>query len=157
MTTIVYHDGVMACDSQFNDNGVIVGHNTKIHTTRTFVLGMAGDADDREFAGWIKASVRSPKSLPTRKELRDFASEHNGDYVFILVFRNGQRVFLGSVNESDTEIYEVDNRRPAAIGSGAQFALGHLAFRQNGTAIDAVAAACRLDPMSGGAYYEEHV
>jgi ATP-dependent protease HslVU (ClpYQ) peptidase subunit len=138
MTTIVYRDGEMACDSQSTTTSEAGGSRAfkcvKMYRKGRSIVGLAGET----FAGlvfldWLDSGQDPPDRLI------------DGDADFTaLVLRPGKR------------LYEYDrwcraeriNQRFYAVGSGAKAALG--ALHMGASARQAVRIACKIDPYSRG-------
>lgn len=144
MTVITYRDGTLACDSCWNDDGLITSSATKITRLPYGKLyGAAGDCDDRGLLELLRP-VQVPAELPTRRTLEELRS----DISALLIFCEPQlRVFVvdccppGKADEV-SGIYEV--RGPfIAVGSGRDVAMGAMAYGAG--AVEAAHAACEHD------------
>lgn len=142
MTTIVYHDGVLASDSQ-----VTAGDARKFRCEKLYrvdvkgveaLVGLAGGAfDGLAFLDWLVGDKPEP---PQR------LIDGEADFTAVMLNRYG--------------LFEFDKwcrpdkvlERFYAVGSGASAALG--ALHMGATARQAVEVACRIDPFSGGPIVE---
>ena len=145
MTIISARHGVMACDSCWNDNDLVVVLATKLEKLPSgAIIGMAGDSDGRELVA-LCAHVKTEKSLPTVKQLAEIRSDTKS----ILMFPNGDMWVLATsrkqVEHDDYEvgIWKIAGVPYAAVGSGADIAMG--AFFKGATAAEAAQAACKHD------------
>jgi len=145
MTVIAYRDGVMACDSCWNDRGTIDTLGNKIVRLKSgALLGQSGDNDVRELIGLLQ-HVKTPQTLPSRSQLIALRADFDG----LLVFKKN-RIFriattcklIETLEEEDIGVWEI-SRPFAAIGSGGDFALGALAAGKS--AREAAALACRFN------------
>lgn len=147
MTTIAYRDGTMACDSCWQASHVQTTSLNKIDRFASGALfGSAGDGDIRALQVLLD-KVRSIEKLPSRAELAALKCDVEG----ILVFPNGQVAMIaispGGADRNNLDHYDAQiwpaNRGLAAVGTGAELALGAMAAGKN--ARHAVAIACRFD------------
>ena len=144
MTAIAYKDGLMACDSAWSDEQYLVTRATKIvRLPSGTLLGEAGDDDSRAFRELL-SRVKTPKGLPSRKQLLELQM----DYCAILVFPRG-RIFHIQVDEPSDHnklshwtggIFEIGESYHA-IGTGKEHAV--TAMECGKSARDAVYAAIR--------------
>jgi ATP-dependent protease HslVU (ClpYQ) peptidase subunit len=150
MTTVCFRDATMASDSKCTDGwGAFTTKTRKIDRLASgALLGQAGDADAREIIKLLSAA-KKPEDLPSRAELAATKTDFDG----ILVFPSGEVFYIyvyvldhGSEVEWTGQVLEVQEGM-AAVGSGAQFALGAMAAGKS--AADAVAIACHYDSASG--------
>lgn len=151
MTTIAFDGATMAGDSCWSLNGTVDSLATKIRRLSSgALLGGAGDNDARAFERLLD-KIRTPAGLPSRSDLLAMRCEYRG----LLVFPRG-RIFKiattqaseahwDGVSEDDLGIWEI-NMRIAAIGTGADLALGAMAAGKS--AREAVRIACRFDLAS---------
>lgn len=138
MTTIAYRDGVLAADTQVNNDGVRVGTVQKVHRRADGHMA-AGSGDfsyTQRFIAWFLAGEQGDPPLPCRDG--DQRDEGQG-----FIFRpSGEIVcFEGSGPNTLTAPYW-------AQGSGRDFALGAMAH--GAAAEEAVRAAMRHDVWTGG-------
>jgi ATP-dependent HslUV protease subunit HslV len=133
MTVVAYRAGVLAADTAIWRGTLLAGHRTK------FVAGPKGElaaaagstADARRFEGW----VQSGRKRKFRAEWEPF------DALLVLACGSIQRVAC------DGTLFEVDAEW-AAIGSGAEIAIGALAAGAD--AAQAVAIAIDHHAQCGG-------
>lgn len=138
MTTIAYRGGVLAADTQVNNDGARIGTVQKVHRRDDGHLA-AGSGDfsyTQRFIAWFLAGEDGEPPLPTRGD--DGRDEGQG-----FIFRpNGQVVSLeGSGSNTMAAPYW-------AQGSGRELALGAMAH--GASAEEAVRAAIAHDVHSGG-------
>lgn len=147
MTTIAFRDGVIACDSCWSYQGGIDTLSSKIMRLKSgALLGQAGANDARPLVALLQ-QVKTIRSLPSYEVLLNIRCEFEG----LLVFPRGKMVKIATTFRSpenwtddgdDLGIWEIEGDF-AAIGSGAQFAIG--AMEMNASARQAVRIACRRD------------
>jgi ATP-dependent protease HslVU (ClpYQ) peptidase subunit len=145
VTTIAYDGrGQLASDSCWAWGNTQTTSMIKLRRLSSgALLGVAGSLDDRSVVALLD-KVRAPDKMPSRAELAATRTDFQG----LLVFPRGKVlvVCIEPVNEDghhyDAEVFEV-NRGPAAVGSGADFAMGAMAAGK--TAREAVAIACKYD------------
>lgn len=137
MTVIAYKDNVMACDSCWSNNGVVVNLADKIiRLSSGGLLGEAGDSDTREIIALLD-KVKKPAQLPAREQIAKLGI----DYEALLVLPDGQiwNVFA-DIDKKDYGVYRV--RRPfIAVGGGKEVAIGSMAA--GASAPTAAAIACQ--------------
>ena len=139
----------MAADSRCTANRTIIGKAKKIYRLSNGGLyGHSGDPDCRAIVELLD-KVKSPKMLPSRKELAATQCDARG----IWVFPRGQAFYLDvdmdeklGVERWNSSLLEVSEDF-AAVGSGCDMALGALAH--GASAERAVHIACRFDVGSG--------
>lgn len=149
MTTVAYRSGIMAADSRCTAHKTVVGRIRKIYRLSNGGLyGHSGSADFRSILELVD-KIKSPKFLPSVKEIAATQCEARG----ILVFPRGQAFYLDVDQESKSgadrwtgSIVEISEDF-AAVGSGSDIALGALAH--GASAERAVGIACRFDVDSG--------
>ena len=133
MTTIAYKDGVIAYDSRVTDGGYITDDNFNkrfdVDGVSFFLTGCITD-----YASLIDAYFGGK---PRR---------HIDCKAF--VYDNGEVFECGVSGASGLWKYRMRLDNPAAIGSGAQFALAAMFLGE--PASDAVALASKLDSATGG-------
>jgi hypothetical protein len=147
MTTIAAKDGVMACDSCWTDSNGLYGTSlTKIIRLKSgALLGEAGDVDNRAVVKLLQG-CKTFDQLPTALELAATCANSTS----LLMLSNGEMasIYIGRID--GTTAYEASvwkvNRGGAAVGSGAQVALG--AMDSGKSARQAVEIACRRDVNS---------
>lgn len=134
MTTIVWRNGVLASDSRSTYGGdtINLGNLKKIHRLKSGGLA-AG-------CGTTAAITRIIAAIDTKAE---YVPKAQGTIV-VEVKPGG----LISVHEADGT-FTVPQTGFYAWGSGMAAALG--ALHAGASAAEAVAAACKVDPLSGGA------
>lgn len=124
MTVVAYRDGIMCADSRTTQGNTIIGTTTKIHRLDSGALfGVAGDEESRELHRLVN-KVKTSNKLPSSKELKELGQT----YTALLVFPSGEgwRFDIGR-NDEDGEYGSVTRLGVyAAVGSGANFALGAL-------------------------------
>lgn len=147
MTTIAYRDGTMACDSCWQANHVQTTSMTKIVRLASGALfGSSGDGDIRTLQVLLDR-VKDFGKMPSRAELSALKCEVDG----ILVLPHGHIMMIsiapGGADHNNFDHFDAQiwpaNRGLAAVGSGAELALGAMAAGKN--ARSAVAIACRFD------------
>jgi len=134
MTTIVYRDGVLAGDTQVSEGSYPVGFQTKVKRFRGLLYGSSGsDGLTVAFERWLRAGMHGePPPLKGANATADFYIFPGGD---LCVWFHADGV---------TAI-----RAPwFAFGCGSSFAKGALVMGAG--AVEAVKAACALDPWTGG-------
>jgi|OM-RGC.v1.025169732 20S proteasome, alpha and beta subunits len=132
MTTIAFRDGVLATDTLIVDGRTICGHAVKIsRSPRGDIGGLAGNLSDMTaFIAWLKSGA----------DIRDLPCAKKSDG--LLIRANGSMFW---VNDGVESLFSAPF---AAIGSGAPIAIG--AMEHGATAIEAVKAAIKHDPDTGG-------
>lgn len=136
MTTIVFRDGILAADGRITQNETIVGDNfTKIHVLADGgAVAMCGRPDECvPIIEWLKAVAAGEQAGPQPDVESSTLLHINGDGVVRLL--------------NDRHWIEIDEPFIAA-GSGSSAALG--ALHAGASAIEAVTAAIKTDPYSGG-------
>lgn len=139
MTTIAYKDGIMACDSAWSDESLVLTWRTKIiRLASGGLLGEAGDCDSRSVVTLFD-KVTTPARLPSRKELLDLAMEYSailvlpkGKIFHVVMERDGAH-WAGGLYEIGEQFFSV----------GAGYAHAFTAMECGKTARDAVVQACR--------------
>lgn len=133
MTTIAYKDGAIAYDSRVTDGGYIADDNFNkrfdVDGVSFFLTGCVTDyvkLIDAYFGG-------EPRG---RMDCKAF------------VYDNGDLFECGVSDPSGLWKYKMRLDNPAAIGSGAQFALAAMFLGES--ASDAVTLASKLDSATGG-------
>jgi ATP-dependent protease HslVU (ClpYQ) peptidase subunit len=148
MTTIAYKDGMMACDSCWTIGNIHVTSLSKITRLPSgALLGQAGDNDCREMENFL-SKVKTPRGLPTRKELLDLRLEYAG-----LLVLPSKHIFKITCREDPLDYkdevgFTPISRKFAATGSGNELAIGAMAAGK--TAREAVAIACEFDINTRG-------
>lgn len=131
MTTIVYRNGVLAADSQTTRNGSIcAGEVDKVHVLE--------DGRLAAFSGEVGAGSNFLRALKAGDDLPDLA----GDAIVVVVQKDG------TVHVHQDDLWFAETGEFFAWGTGLAPALG--ALHVGATAEEAVAAACKVDPNSGG-------
>lgn len=136
MTTIVFRDGILAADGRITHNDTIVGDNfTKIHVLADGgAVAMCGRPDECvPIIEWLKAVAAGEQAGPQPDVESSTLLHISGDGVVRVL--------------NDRHWIEIEEPYFAA-GSGATAALG--ALHAGASAIEAVAAAIKTDPYSGG-------
>lgn len=152
MTTIAYKAGLMACDSCWTLDDIVVTLKNKIYKLPSgALLGQAGDNDCREMEIFL-GRIKSPKSIPTRKALLELRLDFAGIWVL-----PGGDVFKVTCREDvldykDEVGFTPINRKFAACGSGNQMALGVMAH--GGSALEAVKIAADFDVNTRGPFHQ---
>jgi hypothetical protein len=136
----------MACDSCYAEDEMVITKKTKITRLVSGALfGQAGDSDARHVET-LFAHVKTPRGLPTRKQILELQIDFHG----LLVLPKG-RVYFITISPPDKEkshehwfggIDEISEGL-FAIGSGSAYAI--TAMECGKSAKDAVAFACRRD------------
>ncbi len=144
MTIIAYRHGIMACDSCWaTSEGLQEISLTKIRRLKSgALLGGAGEGDSRD-AELLLENVKHEKDLPLRSKLQELHLDWTG----LLVLPNGQ-VFTVATSDAPTKEYAevgvcVFNRGFAAVGTGAEIAIGAMAAGK--TAAEACKIVCDWD------------
>ena len=136
----------MACDSCYAESDMVITKRTKIvRLASGALLGSAGDSDSRH-VDVLFTHVKTPRGLPTRKQLLDCQIDYHG----LLVLPKGRVYFVAICQpEKDSPhghwtggIDEISEGYHS-IGSGSPHALTAMDFGKS--AKDAVAVACRRD------------
>lgn len=139
MTVIAYKDGVMACDSCWSDNGLVVNSANKIvKLSAGGLLGEAGDSDTRDIIRLLD-KVKKADQLPEREAI----SKLGIDYAAILALPDGTlwNVYA-DIEKKDYGLFPI--RLPfAAVGCGRQIAIGAMAA--GASAVQAASIACQWD------------
>lgn len=149
MTTVVFKDGVMACDSCYSYNGAVDTLSRKIYRLKSGgLLGQSGANDGRELIKLFE-HVRTPRHMPLLSKLLEIRL----DFLGLLVLPSGAMFKIATTFVSpdnwDTTLEKEDlgawqvEMPFAAIGSGGDVAIGAMAAGRN--ARQAVAIACRYD------------
>jgi len=122
---ICYRDGVIACDSAWQDDQVVLTYRSKIMRLPSgALLGAAGDDDTRAIEDLL-AKVKTPSGLPSRRQLLDLVIDYTG----LLVLPSG-RIFQVEITEPDEDgknnhwtggIMEIGENY-YAVGSGREHA-----------------------------------
>lgn len=136
MTTIVYRDGVLAADGRVTQNDTIVGDNfVKIHVLNDGgAVAVCGRPDEcMPIVEWLKQASAGEQAGP-QPEIESSTLLH--------VTGDGRVRLL-----AEKHWIEMDEPFIAA-GSGSAAALG--ALHAGANAVEAVAAATKTDPYSGG-------
>lgn len=150
MTTIAYRDGVMAGDSCWQANNVQTTSMTKVLRLSSGALfGAAGDGDIRALLA-VLDRIRSPDRMPPRVDLAALKC----DVQAIVAFPRGQISMLsitpGGAEGNNLDHYDAQiwpaNRGFAAVGTGAELAIGAMAAGKG--ARQAVGIACKFDVNS---------
>jgi hypothetical protein len=144
MTCVAYREGFMACDSCYADDDTMITRRTKIMRLASgALLGLAGDTDSRHVEA-LFMHVKTPRGLPTRKQLLECQIDYHG----LLVLPKGRVYFITICPPDKSKDHEhwyggIDEIGEGyhAIGSGSGHAL--TAMDLGKSAKDAVAAACR--------------
>jgi hypothetical protein len=136
MTTIAYRDGILACDSCWSDDSLVVLSQTKILRLRSGALyGAAGHVDDRALVAALQ-DASGPADLPSHEDLYEMKTEIRA----LLIFPDGS-VFMIDAKEPCAGVTPLGPF--AAVGSGGRVAMGAMAM--GASAEQAVEIACRLD------------
>lgn len=129
MTTVACDGRTMASDSQVSGDYTDRAARSKLARVAGAVIGAAGVCTDVvRFQVWYADPAQAKPRL--------------GKSFEALVARDGKLYYY------DAELTAIELKPPAAIGSGNAFAMG--AFYMNATAVQAVAAARKYDPFTGG-------
>jgi len=135
MTTVVYRDGVMASDSQYVENDVIMpGHHPKVF--RLPGGGIMGYCGLVEVAYQVLNLIKENKPLATLDEF------NSADTTILVVHENGKISYTNGREWTPIKVPYI------AIGSGSPMAYGALAL--GASARQAVKAAMKHDTTSGG-------
>lgn len=137
MTTVVYRDGVIAADGRVtSQSGSILFTNyNKVYRLKDgSIAGASGYASNiRKYLAWLDNPVGDRPSLGS-----------GDNCTTIIVIRPNRRL-----EEHDWEGIDEHNRvKFYAMGSGRAAAYG--ALHMGASARQAVVAACKVDPFSGG-------
>lgn len=144
MTIIAYRHGIMACDSCWaTQDGLQEISLTKIKRLKSgALLGGAGEGDSRDVE-LLLDSVKHEKDLPLRSKLQELRLDWTG----LLVLPNGQVFTVATSDIPDKKDAEVGvcvfNRGFAAVGTGAEIAIGAMAAGK--TSIEACKIVCDWD------------
>lgn len=148
MTTIAYTAGLMACDSCWTLNNTQMTRLSKIMRLPSGgLLGQAGDNDGREMENFL-GKIKTPRSIPFRKELLDLKISFAG----LLVLPTGH-IYRVDCRENPTDYDEEVGFTPismkyAVAGSGGDIALGAMAAGKS--AREAVLIAAEYDINTRG-------
>jgi hypothetical protein len=149
MTTVVFKDGVMACDSCYSYAGSVDTLSRKIYRLKSGgLLGQAGANDAREVMKLVE-KVRNAREMPLHSKFMEIRL----DFLGLLVLPSGRKFKIAttfispdnwdaSLEKEDFGAWEIEVPF-AAIGSGCDVATGAMAAGAN--ARGAVAIACRFD------------
>lgn len=149
MTTVVFKDGVMACDSCYSYMNTVDTLSRKIYRLKSGgLLGQAGANDGREIVRLLD-KVRNYREMPLLSKLLEIRV----DFLGLLILPSGRKFKIAttfiSPDNWDTDLEKEDfgcwevEMPFTAIGSGGDVALGAMAAGCN--ARQAVAIACRYD------------
>lgn len=143
MTTIVYKDGVMACDTYVTGNGArLTGGIMKVvRLASGALLGSSGEGDIRPLID-ILNKVTKPSQLPKPLDL----AELKQNFEAILVLPKGQRFWVRCYQDGATGNIVPITDNAFAVGSGEQFAMGAIAA--GASPREAVRIACKYDNYS---------
>jgi ATP-dependent protease HslVU (ClpYQ) peptidase subunit len=142
MTVIAYRDGVMAGDSLWTDDDLVLARQSKICRLKSGALyGGAGGLNDRALVEVLQ-TVESWDSLP---DIGDMSAAD--ELSALVVFPDGSIAMARVTGEGGT-IIGVRGMPFVAIGSGRALALGAMGF--GASAVEAAGVACRFDPNCGG-------
>ena len=144
MTTIAYRHGVMAADSAIFMGDRRVGEAQKMTRIRSGILGVSGSSDCRALYNLLRDD-----NFPKAEHIGAMKS----DFSAILAHADKTLVYFTCdwINDQwigQAVVFPDACETGFAIGSGAPYAIG--AMFAGASASDAVAAACRHDPWSGG-------
>ena len=119
MTVIAYRDGILACDSAWNDDHLLVNSMTKIARLSWGALyGAAGDSDDRDL---IELLTKLGSRIPSHAELKVIERDINA-----LLITPSFDVY--NIQTGTNEAYAFQVHMPfIAIGSGRELAMGAMA------------------------------
>lgn len=142
MTTIAVRGGIMACDSAWSDDSMLVAQQTKIvRTKHDILIGSAGDCSERDLLKRLQR-VKRPADIPSIAELMKHTQEKS-DFTLVLYFPDRT---IWEIQKSEDSIVEVlpIHSEFYAIGSGRQAAM--VAMGTFGSdAAKAVEVACDYD------------
>jgi hypothetical protein len=147
LTTIAYRDGVMAGDSCWQANNLQTTSMTKVTKLSSGSLfGAAGDGDIRALLTLLD-KIRLLDRMPSRADLAALRC----DVQAIWVFPQGQISMIaiapGGLDGDNLDHYDAQiwpaNRGFAAVGTGAELAIGAMAAGKD--ARHAVGIACKFD------------
>ncbi|UTC28589.1 hypothetical protein MARCHEWKA_00760 [Brevundimonas phage vB_BpoS-Marchewka] len=132
MTTIAFKDGVLAADSLVTSGGQRDGFSQKIWRHRRVLIGGAGcTAICHRFCEWVRGGMRGKCPVEGSNNANGF-----------VITPDGTMVVWGSQGPW------VNTTGVVAFGSGGDLAMG--AMLAGASAVEAVAAAIKLDIHSGG-------
>jgi len=146
VTTVAYKAGIMACDSCYAEDEMLITRRSKITRLASgALLGKAGDSDDRHVEA-LFAHVKTPRGMPTRKQILELQIDYYGLFVlpkgriFLITITppnkdKGHDHWSGGIDEIGESFY--------AIGTSAAHAL--TAMECNRSAKEAVKFACQRD------------
>ncbi|MND77228.1 hypothetical protein D3C76_574240 [compost metagenome] len=133
MTTIVYKEGVIACDSRQTRNGAIVSDDVvKCQVVDGVSFFLSGAVCDEK--ALIAAYFGTPSPVPV--ECSGYAVD------------GGRLQMVGHDNKTGIWRQDLDPANPDAIGSGSAYALA--AMDMGASAEEAVHAAMKRDIYTGG-------
>lgn len=142
MTTIVYKDGVLACDMQCSYGRHCVAINKLVyHPKQEVVRAISGDLSCGE-AAW--ESILKKEKIPSNfNGMFGQKQEDNPDFTIVYLYADGSLfVYLEGARKAYPHSAEYD-----AWGSGARIALG--ALYMGATPAEAVLASCKHDMQTG--------
>jgi hypothetical protein len=139
VTTIAYRDGVLASDGRTSDGSYYLpsAKRKAFKSDSGWLYGACGKVSAIVvFQDWAASLAPAPRKKPVPPK---------GDYDAILVSPRGVVFYVedGSMWEAESEF--------AATGSGFGPALG--AMHVGASAVEAVEAACKVDPGSGNGVF----
>ena len=144
MTTVAYRGGFIASDSCWAMGNTRTTSASKVDRLASgALLGQAGDGDSRAVVALLD-KVKTFEKIPSRADLAATRCDFHG----ILVLPRGEVVIVAiepigdEHHHYDAQVWKA-NRGYAAVGSGADFALG--AMSAGKSAADAVRIACEWD------------
>ena len=158
MTIICWRNGFMASDSCWATYGTQTVSAVKIQRLSSgALLGSAGDNDARAMVKLLDG-VKSPRGLPSRRELADTKTDYEGLIAFpkggvwmIVTGRHDETGYpLGpdgaEESESDYGVWPATTMGGfAAAGCGADYALAAMKAHASVSAYAAVKVACELN------------
>jgi ATP-dependent protease HslVU (ClpYQ) peptidase subunit len=141
MTTVIYQDGVMACDTQVTFGQSKHLFSKKIRRINGCLVGAAGPVNVcQEYMRWFKENV---KTANTQSRLPKFSSSESGNYEIMIVTPKGEIWFQCS-NNAPERVYG----KYYGIGSGKAYAVTALHLGQD--VKQAVRTAMKFDTGTGG-------
>lgn len=142
MTTIVFRDGLMACDTQHTYDETKFFGVKKIEGGQNSVMGIAGASRFAHcaFEWWRSVDENEATDVHEWHLQRQLLAED----IVMLVAHKSQGIFRLDCTGRATQIHD----KYAALGTGAQAALGAMAM--GATAVQAIDVAIKYDLYTGG-------
>ncbi len=138
MTTIAFDGHILAADSRiggdYNDDAGV-----KVKQVGNTYIGIAGS---------VSAALLFIKWFKDQTKPRPEFAEENNDFYCLVIRKEGNKKRKWAASVYDNNMMKMETGIPAAIGTGAPYAIAAMACGKN--AIDAVKIAKKFDPYTGG-------